>query len=118
MKKVFVQRGIYFITILLYVFLWIANENYKTLLSKSSTGLGYWVIDCIIITPLLFQLLFNNKLVWSIILSLLLIHMSWSIINIYQSLDFAPTDFVILLLLYLIPFPIMHYLYPKKVQAH
>ncbi len=116
MQKPIIQKGIYLIAFLLYVVLWILNENYKTLFFKSSIGLSYWIVDVIIIVTLLFQLFFNNKIVWAIILSLLLVHMVWTIINIHKSSNYGFATWIVIILLYLIAFAVMGYLYPKSLN--
>ena len=116
MQKSIIQKGIYLIGFLLYVVLWILNENYKTLFFKSSIGLSYWIVDAVVVVAFLFQLFFNNKVGWVFILSLLLIHMFWTIINIYKSSDYDFAIWIVIALLYLIAFAVMYYLYPKKLK--
>ncbi|MEO6454683.1 MAG: hypothetical protein ABIN97_11445 [Ginsengibacter sp.] len=116
MQKSVVQKEIYLIALLLYLVLWLINRNYTALFLKSSIGLNYWILDIIIIAPLLFQLFFNNKVGWFFILILLLAHMFWAIIKTYESSDSDFVSYIIIVLLYLIPFTVMYYLYPKKLR--
>jgi hypothetical protein len=114
MHKKQLQRIIYLMSLVLYLMLWFINENYKILLSMSSFGIAYWIIDLVIIVPLLFQLIFNNKIGWFCILLLLLVHFVFAIKNAIGSFETPTSNTMIVILIYLLPFALIYYLYPAK----
>ena len=112
MQKKTIQKIIYLFAILSFVVLWMVNNNNKILFIKSSIGIKYWIIDLLILLPLLFQLIFNKKVGWYFILLLLVIHFIWTIIYIFKRSDDIFSTFIIIMIMYSIVFTIMYYLYP------
>lgn len=112
MQKKIIQKIIYLFAILSFVVLWMVNNNSKILFTESSVGIKYWIIDLLILLPLLFQLIFNKKVGWYCILLLSVIHFIWTIVNIFKKSDDIFSVFIIIMIMYSIVFTIMYYLYP------
>ncbi len=113
-SKTFIQRTIYLFTFVTYIILWAVNKNYQLLSQKSSIGFSYWIIDLLVVIPLLFQYFFNTKIGWVIITVLLCIHFVLALFRIRNNYDGSFITIIPICIFYIIPFAILYYLYPRK----
>lgn len=72
----------------------------SSFLQQSSIGLSYWILDIVVILPLVYQLVFNNKIGWIIIIGLTIIHFVWTIFNLYSNNE--PSILICTIIVYLI----------------
>ncbi len=117
MAKDRIQKWVYLSALLVYIVSWVLNSNYHNFYSISSFGIAYWAIDLIVTIPLLFQVLFNNKFGWIVILFLLVIHLSFSIREAFSIPDNS-SAILPLILFYLLSFGLMIFLYPLEQKGN
>jgi len=114
--KPFIQRIIYLFTLIVYIILWTVNKNYEILFQKSSIGFNYWIVDLLVIIPLFFQFCFNNKIGWTFMFMLLCFHFILTLLRVQDTYDGDFMAYIFIGILYIVPFAIMYYLYPQKLD--
>lgn len=117
-SKPFIQRTIYLFGLVAYIILWTVNKDYQRLSQKSSLGFNYWIVDLLVIIPLLFQSLFNNKIGWTFIFVLLCIHLVLALLRVRETYDASFMTIILVCILYTIPFGLMNYLYPRQIDKY
>ena len=95
-----IQRVFYAI-VLIIVIIGIFSHPFSSFFQQSSIGLPYWILDLVVIIPFVYQLIFNNKIGWFILICLALFHFTWTCINAYKK-DIEFSDLILIILSYLI----------------
>jgi hypothetical protein len=116
LSKTLIQRAIYLFAFVAYLVLWTVNKNYQLLSQKSPLGFSYWIIDLLVIIPLLFQSLYNNKIGWAFIFVLLCIHLVLTLLRVRDTYDGSFMTIIPVCIFYTISFAIMYYLYPRQID--
>jgi hypothetical protein len=94
-----IQRIIYSIALIV-VGIGIFSNPGSSFFQLSSIGFPYWVLDLVVILPLVYQLIFNNRIGWFVLISLIIIHFVWTTINLYQNSE--STTLIGTLVMYLV----------------
>jgi len=106
------QKLTYLIILICYVVLWFSNNSYLLILSKSSLGIKYIVIDLILISILIIQFFFNTRLIWYLIVVLAIIHFLDTLLEFFITSEMG--YIVLILPFYIISSVVLFFLYPYK----
>jgi hypothetical protein len=97
----FIQRAIYIFNLIIVIVI-------KFLWGTSPKSIKDWFLFGLIIIPIIYQIIFNNKIGWIILICLTVVHMIFAFINVVESglLSQIPIFLVIYIILHRTPWPI------------
>lgn len=88
------------------------NDGLKDLNKTSSLGLPYWIVFLLVLLPLLYQAILNNKIGWSIIVVLVIAHLFLTVRNLINNESFS--NIIVVIAFYLLAFFFLLLLYPRR----
>ena len=95
-----IQRVVY-ASILIIEIISIFSRPVSYFFQQSSIGLTYWIVYLVAIIPFVYQLIFNNKIGWIILICLALLDSTLSFIDAYKK-DIELSNLILFFLVYLI----------------
>lgn len=112
LRKKWIQRAIYGTLLLVLTVGWLTNDGISNLNKSSSIGVKYWILHLVVFIPLIYQVINNNKVGWSIITALGICYFLWTFYLNLQSQEFEYT--ILLLLIFACIGLTLYFLYPDQ----